>query len=103
MKIKDPEIQKHFVCSTIHIKEEDTDILENANIESGFISADEYPYGWSIYIHEQEEKGFKKAILKEGYSEEFYNLLIITRELGCEYLRLDRDGPEYDEIPKFNW
>jgi len=103
MTIKNPEIQKHFVCSTIHVKEEDIDLIEDANIESGLISADEYPYGWSIYIHEHEEKGFKEAILKEGYSKEFYNLLIITRELGCQYLRLDSDGSKYDELPKFDW
>lgn len=103
MKIKNPEIQKHFVCSTAHIKEKDNKILENANMESDLICADEYPYGWSIYVHEHEEKGFKEAILKEGYSEEFYNLLIIARELGCAYLRLDSDGSEYPELPTFNW
>jgi hypothetical protein len=104
MKIKNPEIHKILICSTSHIRKEDNDRLDKG--DSDFLMFDIHPFGWnviSIIDSPYKEEGFKKNFIEDGFSEEFYNILMITEELECSRLCLDKDGPEYDELPKFNW
>lgn len=102
MNIKHPEIYKTFICSTAHIRKEDSDRLDKN--KSDFLMFDLYPFGWNIIIDPSyKEEGFKKNFIEDGFSEEFYNILITAEELGCNRLCLDKDGSEYEELPKFDW
>ena len=53
-------------------------------------------YGWLCYVGELEDNW-------TGFSKEFRNVLTQARELGCDYVRFDRDGREYDGLPTFEW
>lgn len=104
IKIKNPEIQKSFVVWIGHVPKSDIDLLEKANESSGVISADEYQFGWRIYISLRKDcvEDDDKSIKREGYSEAFQNLVKLTRQLECSWLVLDEDGMEYD-LPRFDW
>jgi len=66
----------------------------------------EFEYGWYINVPytldsiKDEEEGILRGY---PFSEAFIKLLQFTEDLECTILVLDRDGPEYDYLEKFDW
>lgn len=99
----EPEIQHHFVVSMSHITHSDYQLLQKASYKSPNISADEYPYGWRVYVSPEVDEGELEALRKEGYSENFCRIYYKTKQLGCLFLCLDDDGTEYSAWETFEW
>jgi len=94
--MKDPFIFRVLDICTCHMTLEDARMLEE-NIRD--LSAYELgEYGWLCYVGEISDNWNT-----DGWSEAFVNVLKKAKELGCDYVRFDRDGREYDELPVFDW
>ena len=107
-KIKNPEIEKHLVVSTIHISKEDSDLLDfairNPISKVGmYLSLDRYDYGYRVFVGTEKAYIDKKSLIDIGFSKEFYILLKIAYDLKCKFLCLDGDGTVYKELKKFDW
>lgn len=94
------EIQKTFVASTCHVP-----LKEIRKIED-----EEYPYpianyngGAYICIEKIEDLAEPDEEKLENCSPEFVKLVQIARDKGCSHIRLDVDGPEYNDLKKFKW
>lgn len=96
--ITDPLIFKVLDISTNHMSREDVDNLDQ-EVAGGM--APVYvlkEYGWLIYVGEINDNW-----PGEQWSEAFLNVLKLAADLGCDYVRWDRDGLIYDELPFFDW
>jgi len=104
------EIFKTLVASTAHITLEDNNLLED-NIENNLMSADPVSvhntgYGFAVFVNPDTKEPRLEDEIKEagfGYSDAFKKLIGMARDAGCRYLLLDRDGPEYEDLEKFDW
>lgn len=45
----------------------------------------------------------KFLILNVHWSQALKDVLQAAADLGCDYVRFDRDGRVYDELPTFDW
>lgn len=107
------EIFKTLVVSTGHMTIDDKDLLEeNINRSESLGNADPVivystgEYGFMVYINlDENEPPVEEEMDAVGadYSKAFRKLIGIARDLGCRYLNLDCDGPEYDDLEKFDW
>jgi len=117
MNISTPCINKCFEASTGHITKEDS-VLLNTSGDNGQDALCVYAYGASsegiiddqygyfIHVPLDEPTDFLdtiKSAKQAGYSEALCNLMELARRNDCKYLQLDRDGVEYDDLPKHNW
>lgn len=94
------EIQKIVVFSTTHITEGDNNRLEyeaTFKNESSSLIVDKFEYGYYIHIPSE----FSELI--HIHSEALQNLLMIAKDIGCQYLKLDRDGQTYENIETYDW
>jgi hypothetical protein len=112
VKLKNPEIEKNLVVSTVHISKKDNDLLENASKhplsrEGICLCLDEFEYGYRIFVGTREHKADalinQKHLTDLGFSKEFCDLIQITYDLKCKFHCLDCDGPVYDGLNKFDW
>jgi hypothetical protein len=89
------EIEKTLVASTVHIEPDDIDLL---NIDVAW-RVNGYEYGTVIYI------GDERAVdvFSSNYSEGLKLLVLFAVSLDCKYLKLDSDGPIYEEFPEYDW
>jgi hypothetical protein len=102
------EIAHALVLSTGHITQADVKLLDQC--ESPVLCfekkqhQDGDEFGWWIHVSDPED-GFNSdaQILAARYSRAFIGLLHLARQLGCQWLMLDRDGPVRDDLPKFEW
>ncbi len=92
--IKDPFIFKVLDISTGHMTLEDSKKL-GPETKQPVYELDEY--GWLVYVGEMSENW------DETMSEAFMNILKAAKELGCDYVRFDRDGRMYVDLPYFDW
>lgn len=112
----DFEIQKTLCLATSHVKQSDIERLTEAYNEndSNLCVVGESEYGVIVYVNlpllmaEHGGPSMTPSVILEkldgeGYSEALFDLLILTDFLDCEYLKLDRDGDEWDELPRFDW
>lgn len=95
--VKNPEIRKTLICSTAHITERDSVMLFRLGTE--IIENKEFGYLIPISSFDGNEEIFEKSKL----SDNFFNLIKLTKELECDYLMLDCDGSVYPELEKFDW
>jgi hypothetical protein len=96
--MKDPFIFRVLDISTGHMTSEDNEIL-TAETRDGEGTAPVYElaeYGWLVYVGEIDNNW-------PLMSPEFRNILTKATALGCDYVRFDRDGREYPELPSFDW
>jgi hypothetical protein len=90
------EIQRHLVACTSHVTKDDTICLSE---EEGLV-AHEYEEGYFVHVPDAACDDELRGI---GYSPAFLGLLKLARENACDYLTLDRDGPEIDGLERFDW
>jgi hypothetical protein len=95
--LTDPFIFKVLDICTSHMSSKDNQKLQSAEAGNQQLPAYELSeYGWLVYIGEiQENWG--------GMSAAFRKVLKVAKQMGCEYVRFDRDGREYLELLTFNW
>jgi hypothetical protein len=103
--IKDPEISKHLIISTIHISPNDVELLRIFDRNGQGIVADEYPYGYRVhcFIEDGLHDVIKTNLIEKGFSKEFVAIMFIAHELECDWVDFDQDGPEYPELFQFEW
>lgn len=82
--------EKVFLASTSHITEEDGEKLNEHTF------AINYEAGWLVFIH-------NNVMLEEDLSEEFKFLIRLSKSMGCDKIRLDRDQIVYNNLPTFDW
>ena len=90
------EIQRHLVVSTCHVTQDDTICLS----EQECIVAHEFEEGFHVHVPEADHDD---ELRDNGYSPAFLGLLKLARENDCDYLTLDRDGPEIEGLTSFDW
>ena len=87
------EIGTFMVFSTRHISQEDAEQLTQ---DPGRFAADEYQFWvWTGYVDEDPYGPRLSPTVR--------NLLTIAKAEGCTYIRLDGDGPVYEDLPQFEW
>ena len=97
------EIEKNLVVSTGHISKDDNDRLEtdsSSNLTPDLVIY-KYQYGFFIFISDELEESIDR--LRSNYTEALCNLLTLAKANGCRYLKLDRDGQTFPELPVFDW
>jgi hypothetical protein len=113
--MKKPLIFKVLDVSTGHMTKNDSELLDS---DLSPLTAYPYgpndgtgPYGHLVHLTEldthvppsqQIDEDLAPA-LKYGYSQELCNILREAKSLDCQYVRFDRDGEEYPELPTFDW
>ena len=90
------EIQRHLVACTSHVTKDDTICLS----EGECVVAHEYEEGYFVHVP---EATCDDELRDNGYSPAFLALLKLARENACDYLTLDRDGPEIEGLEIFEW
>jgi hypothetical protein len=100
------EVAHILVLSTAHVKKKDAGLLDQNESPVACFNkqVNGESYGWWIHVSDPED-GFNSdaQILAARYSRAFIGLLHLARQLGCQWLMLDRDGPVRDDLPKFEW
>jgi hypothetical protein len=100
------EIARTLVLSTCHLTKADGNLLDQC--ESPLCPFEKKvgddACGWWVCVPDPED-GFNSdaQILAAGYSQAFLGLIHLGRRLNCQWLMLDRDGPQRAELPQFHW
>jgi hypothetical protein len=89
------EIEKTLVASTAHVELDDIELLQ---LDDAWRMND-YGYGTIIYIGDEEAV----SVFSSNYSEGLKLLVLFAVSLDCKYLKLDSDGPIYEEFPEYDW
>ena len=102
-----PTICKYLDCSTAHITDNDAQLLE---LDAKCLPAlaptlvvYQYTEGFFVFVPDlsgNKLEEHKKNCQDAGYSTHLLNLLDIARQYDCIFLRLDRDGDLYPELPQ---
>jgi hypothetical protein len=98
------EIMKCLVVSTSHISMEDDKKLTNQEIDVEIINpsliVDTAPVGHLIKV--DNSPNWVES-LKKDFSEGFIKLLELAIELEVDEISIDTDGPEYPNLPVYDW
>jgi hypothetical protein len=97
--LTDPFIFKVLDICTSHMSSKDNQKLQSEESGNQQLPAYELSeYGWLVYIGELDENWSRGTM-----SAAFRKVLKVAKQMGCEYVRFDRDGREYPELIKFKW
>lgn len=96
-------ITKNLDISTAHMDQNDAELLDEN--DDSFFSRDpiivyRFDEGYFIYIGGDLDT---EAIKDFGYSQEFIEILKWGKNLGCTYVKFDRDGTTYKHLKTFSW
>ena len=91
------EIERTLVLSTCHMTKEDEELLERDDLQN--VGYDPYEFGYRIYISDDPE--YRLATKLDGFSIAFQDLIELAHAKGCQWLRLDGDGPIMDNLQQF--
>lgn len=107
-----PRIIKCFEASICHVTKRDSELMEatdhaynEGDLECTDLIVYIYKEGCFIFAawEDNEVENVYTTLISQGYSQALIELLKLTRYHDCTYLQLDRDGVEYDDLPKFSW
>jgi hypothetical protein len=100
-----PEFDKALVCSTAHFTDGDNILLAQAGREhaeapdtSDHFVAD-LGYGYLVWVNSDGD--FTEY--KDKLSDAFIGILMFAFNQGAQWVRFDRDAPELDDFPIFDW
>lgn len=101
----DMQIDRMIVLSTNHIPWRTSRALD-ASTEGGTIEGNgDMPatlkwasYGWMVWA----DDGFRTMRSSDAHPE-LLRVIEFALKHGCQWIRLDCDGPEYPELPTFDW
>ena len=94
------EIDRVLTVSTCHMSQQDSHVLRNHINEICPLVSYKYEEGDFIILNDIEEK---LPEIKKHFSSSFVGLILLAQKHDCQILRLDRDGPVYDDLPTFVW
>ena len=111
LPLKSPyEFNRVLVLSTRHIRKSDSRLLDERVgpvISYGKMISRSVRIGdWVNIPQDDLTSGFAEmteSAKRAGYSKEFVDLLWLARQLDCQWLMLDCDGPKRDDLPWFDW
>jgi len=89
------EIERTLVASTVHIEFDDLELLQ---LDDAW-RINDYECGWIVYVGDEEAV----SAFSSNYSEGLKLLVLFAVSLNCKYLKLDADGPIYEEFPEYDW
>ena len=106
------EISRTLTISTVHIKKETMQELRRINEEQKYVLDYRFPafytkgeYGFLIYVPENildtDTEGKNTAYPQ--VPEDLVKAMQLAREHGCEWLCLDDNGEEVEELERYNW
>jgi len=93
MTISNPEIEKTLVISTYHL---DAKTIKISRERWGYIMATHH--GVIVYIDVMDERGITSLGIPH-----LWKVVEEARQLGCNVIRYDRDGPIYRELETHEW
>lgn len=93
------EIERVLVVSTAHITRTDSVFLREHQDKHPLI-VHSYEEGDFVILTDLEEKLDE---LCQCFSKAFMDILMLAVRSDCSILRLDRDGPIYEDHPTFDW
>lgn len=93
-------IEKYMDASTCYITQEDDYKIKAWNFPRFVIPYDE---GYFIHVPKEYYEDSFTVLEQFGMSPEFINLLKYAVKEGCWFLRLDCDGDNSYDFPKFDW
>jgi hypothetical protein len=96
-------IEKYMDASTCFITENDNALLEECSMFTCPITVYGYDYGCFVIIDPELEEGFDEEMREFGFSAEFIELVKFAQRQDCGFLRLDCDGDDSYDFPKFVW
>lgn len=99
-------VRKFLDVGTVHITlSDDTKLRENEDEYIEPMIVRNYEYGYWIWVPDTHEEFVEliKGQIGSGFSSAFQNIFIKARKLGCDYIILDRDGPEHQDLDTFDW
>jgi hypothetical protein len=85
------------VISTAHIREEDDQVLRSACTRTNLV-IDLGSEGWLLH-----QLAGWQLMVQLQLSDEAKRMLKIFEDKGYRWLRLDGDGDEFDDLPRFSW
>lgn len=89
-------VRQFLDLSTSHLPEE---VAAEIHGYLGVVVTASGEYGWLVWV--------PPAEAGEEYFEEwpraFHDIFGLARRLGCEYVLIDRDGPEHPDLPTYDW
>ena len=110
-----PKTYKHFDVSTLHVTEDDVELLEMDYQRGGdgismrragpscLIVHSKYPEGFFVYVSDDDgiAANEPECMSKYGYSAAMIALMALARKNYCIYLRVDVDGALYGDLEHF--
>lgn len=90
------EISKMLTVSTAHITQTTAEILDDGVRDLIVYKKDEY--GWFIVVPESDVIVHLWTVLPN-----LMTLLAFAKDLGCDWLCLDRDGEVLEYIKSYEW
>lgn len=90
------EISKMLTISTAHITEITAELLDDGVKDLAIYKKADY--GWFIFIPSSDVIASLHIVLPD-----LIDLLAFAKDLGCEWLCLDRDGEELNYFRTYNW
>ena len=100
------EIQRAYVVSSAHITQDDAETLDGIvfgnDSNPSWAIVPHFDYGWWLRI---DNNVFPSQIpqAQELFSPALVELLKLAYIENCQWLRIDQDGPQYDDLPIFDW
>jgi hypothetical protein len=95
------EIERALVASTGHICEETSEWLVRQVEGEATLPGDQYwpvsdhAFGWYVRLGEKQDW--------HSVPSDLQRLLAFADKYDCRLINLDCDGPEYEELPKYDW
>jgi hypothetical protein len=118
LKMRNLEFEKVLVVCTSHVTKEDMEHLEQlsyffqwSNEGEGYLEVLDYKTGVLLYVFARlcdDRMTYDEYITSlfpdwGGVGTAVKNLYDLASRHDCSYLRLDRDGPEIEGLPVFDW
>lgn len=93
--MSDLEFDRTLVLSTEHISPATSTWLDTGRTEDTYpgLLADYYA-GWILWAEESPH---------ESYPDDLKAIFAFARSHGCNFVRLDQDGPTIEELPYHDW
>lgn len=97
--VVDREIDRVLVVSTVHMTYLDSISLRIECERNPFV-VHSYEEGDFVILNDIEEK---MSEIITSFSKAFLDLILLAQKHDCHILRLDRDGPIYEDLKQFDW
>lgn len=97
------EFEKTMVVSTCHMTRNDDCLLADAG---RVCLCNSYEGGYLIHIPvegEHIEDSLVSHVMKQGLSHSLALVMAKAQSLGCQWVKVDRDGPKYKCFTEYEW